>query len=182
MKTYLVLLRGINVGGKNKVPMSELREVLADAGFSDVRTYIASGNVILKSKLSPAQIRQKIEKVLPKKFKLDSQLIKALVLSQEQLRAVVENKPAGFGDQPDKYHSDAIFLIDVDSNEAIKVFSPREGVDKIWPGPGVVYSERLSAKRTKSRLGTIIGTPIYQSMTIRSWNTVMKLLALLEDS
>ena len=49
MKTYIVLLRGINVGGHKKVPMAELRTLLAKSGFEDVKTYIQSGNVILKS-------------------------------------------------------------------------------------------------------------------------------------
>jgi uncharacterized protein (DUF1697 family) len=60
------------------------------------------------------------------------------------------------------------------------VFSPKEGVDRIWPGQGVVYSQRLSAQRTKSRLNKIVGTPAYKSMTIRNWNTTTKLLSLLE--
>jgi len=56
------------------------------------------------------------------------------------------------------------------------VFDPREGVDKVWPGDGVIYSQRLSSLRTKSRLGKIVGTPAYKSMTIRSWGTTTKLL------
>ena len=71
MKTYLVLLRGINVGGKNKVPMAPLRELLSDLGYSDVSTYIASGNVILRSNHSPGRIRREIEEALPKRFRLD---------------------------------------------------------------------------------------------------------------
>ncbi|HEY8134895.1 MAG TPA: hypothetical protein VIF08_02560, partial [Candidatus Limnocylindrales bacterium] len=57
--------------------------------------------------------------------------------------------------------------------------SPRDGVDSVSPGPGVVYSQRLSAQRTKSRLNRIVGTPEYRSMTIRNWNTTAKLLELL---
>ncbi|MFL5683324.1 MAG: DUF1697 domain-containing protein, partial [Chloroflexota bacterium] len=53
---------------------------------------------------------------------------------------------------------------------------PRPGVDAVWPGNGVIYSQRLSAERTKSRLGKIVGTPAYKSMTIRSWQTTMALL------
>jgi uncharacterized protein (DUF1697 family) len=60
----------------------------------------------------------------------------------------------------------------------MKVFRPREGVDQVWQGDGVIYSQRLSAERTKSRLGAIIGTPVYKSMTIRNWNTTTKLLEL----
>jgi uncharacterized protein (DUF1697 family) len=179
MNTYVVLIRGINVGGKNKVPMADLRKCLEELGFSDVSTYIASGNVILKSKKSAKAIQAEIEKALPENFKLDSEFVKVLVLTRAQLQAVVDNRPEGFGDEPGKYHSDAIFLIGVDSTEAMPVFSPREGVDQVWSGDGVIYSQRLSAERTKSRLGKIVGTPTYQSMTIRNWNTTTKLLEIL---
>lgn len=174
-RTYVVLLRGINVGGKNKVPMHELRNCLGSLGFSDVSTYIASGNAILRSEQSPVQIKEQIEATLPQRFALDSALVKVLVLSADELRAVVENKPEGFGERPDLFHSDAIFLIDIDLDEALAVFSPRADVDAIWPGDGVIYSQRLSAERTKSRLGQIVGTPAYASMTIRSWATTTKL-------
>jgi uncharacterized protein (DUF1697 family) len=181
MNTYIILLRGINVGGKNKVSMASLRKCLEELGFSDVSTYIASGNVILKSDKSADKIRAQIEKALPENFKLDSDLIKVLVLTHKQFQAVVDNKPKGFGEHPDKYHSDVIFLMDITPKEALTVFAPREGVDQIWPGHGVIYSQRLSAQRTKSRLGKIAGTPAYKSMTIRSWSTTTKLLKLLEE-
>jgi uncharacterized protein (DUF1697 family) len=61
----------------------------------------------------------------------------------------------------------------------LTVFKPAEGIDTVWPGPGVVYSQRLSARRTKSRLNRIVGTPEYRSMTIRTWNTALKLLEIL---
>ena len=181
MNTFVILLRGINVGGKNEVSMTLLRECLEKLGFSNVLTYIASGNIILESNKSPKEIQDIIENALVKNFKLDSDLIKVLVLTREQLRAIVDNKPKGFGERPDMYHSDAIFLMDIDSVEAMHVFSPREGIDKVWSGNEVIYSQRLSAERTKSRLNRIIGTPAYKSMTIRSWNTTTKLLKLLDE-
>ena len=180
MKPYVILLRGINVAGKNKVPMAELRKCLEAAGFKDVATYIASGNVLLRSNKSPSEIQDRIEQILPKTFALDSERIKVLVLSLEQLRAVIDNRPKGFGDRPDTYHSDAIFLMGINAAEALAVFNPREGVDAIWPGTGVIYSQRVSALRTKSRLAKIVGTPAYKLMTIRSWNTTQALLRLLE--
>jgi uncharacterized protein (DUF1697 family) len=180
MNTYVVLLRGINVGGKNKVSMTELKKVLEALGFSSVSTYIASGNVVLKSDKPAEQIKAQIEKALPKNFKLDTELIKVLVLTSNQLQAVIDNKPEGFGEQPEKYHSDAIFLMGIDSAQAMPVFDPREGVDKVWAGDGVIYSQRLSAQRTKSRLNKIMGTPAYKSMTIRNWNTTTKLLEILK--
>jgi len=181
MITYVILLRGINVGGKNKISMSDLRECLDDLGFSSVSTCIASGNVILKSDIGAEDVKDLIEEALPRRFKLDNELIKVLVLTRDRFQAVFDNKPEGFGEQPEKYHSDAIFLMDIDAAQAMSVFDPREGVDKVWSGEGVIYSQRLSAQRTKSRLSKIIGTPAYQSMTIRSWNTTTKLLTMLDE-
>jgi uncharacterized protein (DUF1697 family) len=177
---YLVLLRGINVGGKNSVPMWRLRDLLEDLGYSDVATYIASGNVILSSDRSPAEVKRQIEAALPKTFRLDSELIAVLVLTRAQLRSIVDHKPKGFGEHPDTYHSDAIFLIEIGAAKAMQVFDPRPGVDAVWPGDGVIYSQRLSAERTKSRLNKAITTPLYKAMTIRSWATTMKLLELME--
>jgi uncharacterized protein (DUF1697 family) len=179
MNIYVILIRGINVGGKNKVPMAGLRKCLAELGYSDVSTYIASGNVILRSDKSAQEIKAQIEGALPENFELDDEFIKVLVLTHHQLQDVIDHKPTGFGEQPDKFHSDAIFLIDMDSAEAMSAFDPREGVDQVWPGDGVIYSQRLSAQRSKSRLSKIMGTPAYKSMTIRNWNTTTKLLEIL---
>jgi uncharacterized protein (DUF1697 family) len=181
MNTYVILIRGINVGGKNKVAMTGLRTCLEELGCSHVSTYIASGNVILESGKRPDELQAQIEAALPERFKLDSALIRVLVLTRKQLQAVIENKPKGFGEQPEKYHSDAIFLMGIDAVQAMSVFDPREGVDNVWPGDGVIYSQRLSAQRTTSRLSKVVGTPVYQSMTIRSWATTTKLLKLLEE-
>ena len=176
MTRYLVLLRGINVGGRNKVPMAPLRELLESLGYRNVSTYIASGNVILSSDRAAATIKREIEEALPRAFKLDSELIAVLVLTRAQLEAVIRKRPKGFGEKPEAYHSDAIFLMGITASTAMKVFDPRSGVDEVWPGVGVIYSQRLSAERTKSRLGRIVGTPAYRSMTIRSWSTTVALL------
>ena len=177
--SYLVLLRGINVGGRNRVPMAELRAVLEDLGFSNVSSYIASGNVLLDSDLSAAQVASTIEAALPLAFKLDAALIRIAVLSRAELEAVVEHRPKGFGDEPAKYHSDAVFLMGIDADKAMAVLSPRDGVDTVWAADSVIYSQRLSAERTKSRLNRIAGTPAYGSMTIRSWQTTLALLELM---
>ena len=181
MNTYVVLLRGINVGGKNIVPMAGLKKRLEELGFADVSTYIASGNVMLASDKPADETRARIEAALTKGFKLDGEPIKVLVLSREQLQAVIDHKPKGFGEQPEKYHSDIIFLVDIGAAQAMPVFNPREGVDKVWPGDGVIYSQRLSAERTRSRLSKIMASPFYKSMTIRNWNTAMRLSDMLKD-
>jgi uncharacterized protein (DUF1697 family) len=178
MTRSVVLLRGINVGGKNPVPMARLREVLGDLGYEDVVTYIASGNVILSSDHSAGRIKREIEAALPKAFALHTELVAVHVLSAGQLQAIVDDRPKGFGDEPGKYHSDAIFLMGISATEAMDAFDPRDGVDTVWPGKGVIYSQRLSAQRTKSRLSRIASSPHYKSMTIRNWATTTKLVEL----
>ena len=180
LPTYLVLFRGINVGGKNKVPMAELKALLTELGFQDVRTYIQSGNAIVRSELTAESIARKIERALPTRFKLDTELIRVLVLSRAELEAVIAARPKGFGNKPGMYHSDAIFLMGVDAAAAMTAFSPKEGVDVVWPGDGLIYSQRLSAQRTKSRLNRIASSPHYKSMTIRSWQTTMALMDLVK--
>lgn len=160
--------------------MSELKTCLEQLDFSGVTTYIASGNVIVRSDKSPNEIKTIIETVLPKTFKLDSELIKVLVLTHKQLADIITHKPQGFGEQPDTYHSDAIFLMDIPAADAMTAFNPREGVDVVWAGDGVIYSQRLSALRTKSRLSKAISSPLYKSMTIRNWKTTTKLLDIMD--
>jgi uncharacterized protein (DUF1697 family) len=179
--TYLLLLRGINVGGKNKIAMAKLKAFLEDEGYEDVTTYIQSGNVMLRSTLSAKALAGAVEKALPGAFKFDSSLIKVLALPYAEFRAMIRKRPRGFGDEPEKYHSDAIFLMGLGVDEAMSAFTPREGVDTIWPGKGIVYSQRLSAQRTKSWLNRMLATPLYKSMTIRSWRTTLKLLELMEE-
>jgi uncharacterized protein (DUF1697 family) len=181
MTRYLILLRGINVGGRNKVPMAPLRELLEELGYTNVSTYIASGNVMLDSPRRPARIKQDVERALPERFPLDSDLIAVRVMTHAELRAVVDHTPPGFGEQPGIYHSDAIFLIGIDAATAMEVFDPHPEVDRVWPGDGVIYSQRLSAQRTKSRLNKAISTPLYRSMTIRSWSTVLALLQRMDE-
>jgi uncharacterized protein (DUF1697 family) len=180
MSRYLVLLRGINVGGRNKVPMAALRELLLSQGHANVSTYIASGNVILTSERPADAVKHELEEALPRAFDLDSELVAVLVLTVAQIQAVVRDRPRGFGDQPGTYHSDVIFLMGIDSATAMQGFDPRPGVDRVWPGEGVIYSQRLSAQRTKSRLNRIMGTPAYKSMTIRNWATTTALLERME--
>lgn len=69
----MVLIRGINVGGKNIVPMSELKACLEDSGFKNVKTYIASGNVILRSDKNSQEVRDIFEEEMPKKFVLSGE-------------------------------------------------------------------------------------------------------------
>ncbi len=181
MTRLLVLARGLNVGGKNTVAMPKWRASLEALGFTDVKTYINSGNVLIDSPDSAASVKTRIDADLAENFDLHDDNVKVLVLTRGQLGKVIENRPQGFGDEPTKYHSDVVFLMGIPVPDAMAVFKPRPGVDTVWPGDAVIYSQRLSAERTKSRLNAIMASPLYKSMTIRTWSTTMKLWGLMND-
>ena len=174
---YLALLRGINVGGNNPVKMSELRETLEESGHQDVKTYINSGNVIFRAPRQPrAQLAKSLEAKISQAFGME---LKIVLLTHSQLKRVVDGGPRGFGAKTER--CDVIFLRSpLTVKQAVEAMETKEGVDRLWPGTGVVYFSRLTEKATSSRMGKVIGKPEYKSMTIRSWGTVTKLLALME--
>jgi uncharacterized protein (DUF1697 family) len=176
---YLALLRGINVGGKNLVKMADLREGFETMGFAEVRTFIASGNVLFRApRQRRAELAARIESELTARFGIE---LKVVLLTAAQLRVVVEGAPPGFGG--DAYRSDVIFLrAPLTVRRAFGVLEMKEGVDQAWPGKGVVYFSRLTARATSSRMGKVVATPEYKNMTIRSWSTTTKLLALVESA
>jgi len=177
-KRYVALLRGINVGGRNPVSMAALRTAFEAAGFTAVSTYIQSGNVLFESDESIASLQGNVEALLERRLGFP---LVVVVRSHRQLRNVVDKAPKGFGRAPDTYHSDVIFLNGpLSSRQAMRIVDLRDGVDRAWPGAGVIYFARLSARRTQSRMSRIVGTPEYQQMTIRSWSTTTKLLGLLD--
>jgi uncharacterized protein (DUF1697 family) len=179
-KRYVALLRGINVGGRNKLAMTDLRAAFEEAGYGEVRTYIQSGNVLFESNAPRASLEDDLEAMLERRFGVP---LVVVVRSDRQLRGVVDDAPKGFGAKPDTYHSDVIFLKGpLTSQQAMRVVQLRDGVDQAWPGRGVLYFARLSERRTQSYMSRIVGTPEYQQMTIRSWSSTTKLLGLLDAS
>ena len=172
MGQYVALLRGLNVGGKNLVRMADLREAVAELGGEDVETYIASGNAVFRAPraldLGPG---------LSERFGLE---IKALVLTAARMQKVVDSAPAGFGGE-DRL-CDVIFPIEpVTAAQVFARLDPREGIDEARTAAGVVYSSRLKARASGSRLSKIAGTPEYKQLTIRNWNTTRRLAAMLAD-
>lgn len=175
---YVALLRGINVGGRNRISMADLRDAFVAEGYGEVSTYIQSGNVFFSLEEPRGSLEEKLEAML--EHRLGVKLV-VVVRSHPQLRNIVNKSPEGFGEEPEIYHSDVVFLkAPLSVDRAMGVVDLREGVDQVWPGTGVLYFARLSARRTQSRMGNIAGTPEYQLMTIRSWSTTTKLLGRLE--
>jgi uncharacterized protein (DUF1697 family) len=180
MTTYVALLRGINVGGKNPIKMPELKACFEQNGFADVATYIQSGNVLFAaSETRNAALTDRIEEMLAKSFDYVPTVV---VRSRKQMHAIVDGAPKGFGSQPAKYRYDVIFLKEpLTAKAAIERVPTNPAVDTAHAGTSVLYFSRLTAKATQSRLNKIISSPIYPRVTIRNWNTTTKLLSLMDE-
>ena len=176
---YLVLLRGINVGGNNIIKMADLKTCFESMGFTDVVTYIQSGNVVFRSaENDKAKLTTTIESVLSATFSYKSRVV---TVTHKELKKVVEDAPKGFGKDLDKYRCDVFFLKEpLTVREAMKNVRVREGVDSAYAGKTVLYFSRLISRASQSYLTKIIALPMYQNMTVRNWNTTTKLLALME--
>ena len=157
--------------------MTDLKTCFEEMGFTNVTTYIQSGNVLFDSQgNNQIQLTQQIEKALSERFDYNSSVV---LFSQQDLIQLVNNAPEGFGVSPDEYRYDVIFLKPpLTSEEALSKIKTKEGVDSVTAGDGVLYFSRLSEKSSQSYMSKMIGTAIYKEMTIRNWNTTTKLAKL----
>ena len=92
MPARIVFLRGINLGSRNRIAMAELRDVLGDAGFDDIRTYLQSGNVVLSSRASPATVARRCEEAIADRLGLD---VAVVVRTRDEIAEVVRHNPLG---------------------------------------------------------------------------------------
>ena len=177
--SFVALLRGINVGGKNPIPMAGLRDAFREVGATAVATYIQSGNVLFEGAGDQDAWVPRLEEVLSRRFGYRGQVT---LRSRKQLRAIVGGAPPRFGEDPDTYRSDVLFLLGPSTAaEAASHIRTRDGVDSMAVGDGVIYFERLIARATQSLLSKMVGTPIYQEMTIRNWRTTTTLMRMLDE-
>jgi len=177
MNTFIVLLRGINVGGKNIIKMEHLRQIFVDMGFSDVKTFIQSGNVVFRtSENDKLKLTDKIEKQLRQNFSVE---IKTLVLTADDLEETVKYAPENFGAEPEKFRYDVWFLLPpTTADKIVPNVRLREGVDFLQAGKNAIYTSRLTSEASRSYFPKIMQMPFYRSITIRNWNTTTKLLEL----
>jgi uncharacterized protein (DUF1697 family) len=172
---HVALLRGINVGGNNRIVMKELAECFRTGGYAEVSTYINSGNVLFSSVQRPEP--EVLEALIAERFNLP---IPVLVRSHDEMAEVVAQAPPELDDP--ELRPDVWFLRPgLSPADALAGMpEPHPEVDRLWTGPGVLYTTRVAALATKSRVGKVVGTKLYKEMSIRNGNTTRKLLALLD--
>jgi uncharacterized protein (DUF1697 family) len=173
MTRHIALLRGINIGPRNRIAMPALREALEAAGFDDVRTYVQSGNVVLSSDAKPDAVAREVERVIQETFGLD---IAVVTRTRDELAEVVKRNPLGdVAENPKRYQ---VSFLDQELDPEV--------IDKLTAA--ATESERLEAIGrelyawhpdgvARSKLwGRLAGKGLGVKATARNWTTVTTLL------
>jgi len=176
--TYVVLLRGINVGGKRKVDMKRLKEICERVGMKEVRTYINSGNVIFQCEADEsALLAGALEAAIQSELGFP---VKVFLRDAGNIRAIVAAMPADWVDG-DEAKCDVLFLDDsIDAKDLLGRLTIKPGIDEVKHVPGAIFWRVERAKVTRSGLLKLAATEWYAKMTVRNCNTVRKLGALME--
>ena len=173
---YLVLIRGINAGSKNAIKMEKLKKIFENMKFSNVETFIQTGNVFIKDYNNDKQkLSKKIEKNLSIEMKNE---IKIKVLNINELNNIIKNVPEGFGGNNDKFKYDIMFLIEpLTTKEIMKELIILENEDEIYEGKNVFYIKRSSKKLTGSYISQIANK--WSNITVRNLKITTELYELL---
>jgi uncharacterized protein (DUF1697 family) len=173
---YVAFLRGINVGGKNKIKMETLREVCSSLGFSDVKTYINSGNVIFETaKTDEKRLAEKIESAIEKKFGLK---IKVIVRSIAEIENIIANNPFDGQFENDK-DLHVFFLDDELPQEKCELLLANNNENEMFAVQNREIFCLLRISVLDSLIGKdYIGKKLKVSATARNWRTVNKILEL----
>jgi uncharacterized protein (DUF1697 family) len=172
MTRFAAFLRGVNVGGVT-LKMADVASALTDAGFSEVRTVLASGNVLLESASGVAAVRKKAEAALRKRFGYDAWV---LAYDIETVRNIDEAYP--FEREVDGYQSYVTFVTDAAVLDELTALADDAGPgEKISRGDGVVYWQVPKGATLDSTIGKTMGKPRYKSSTTtRNLRTLAKVL------
>lgn|SRR5262245_27375447 len=164
---YIALLRAVNVGGTGKLPMAELKAMCEAAGHANVRTYIASGNVVFESASSEARIKAELEAALAA---YAGKAVGVLIRTADEMADVLASNP--FPQAPPN-KTVAIFLDEPPAPEALKAVTGRMGEEIALGGAREIYVHyRNGLGRSKLRI------PAARMGTARNINTIAKLAAM----
>lgn len=177
MIKYIALLRGINISGKNKIPMSELKIELENLGYKEVITYLNSGNVIFESDRNDKKIiKENIEKKIKEKFYLD---IPILIIEKDELEELLNNHPKWWGLGNKEIYDNIIFIIQPTTYKEVKKLlgEPKQDLERIQEYKNnIFWSYNLQEYRRTNWWSKTANTSISNRITIRTANTMRKIL------
>jgi uncharacterized protein (DUF1697 family) len=173
MAVHVAMLRGINLGGFHRVPMAELRTLLTDAGYEDVRTYVQSGNIVLRSPAKAAEVELRLGTLLSERFGFD---VPVIVRSRAQLAAVVKADPLGdVVDNPKRYQ--VSFLDSKPAAEAIARLQEQAiGDERVIARGREIYAWHPEGVARSKLWNALAGKGLGVTATARNWTTVTTLL------
>ncbi len=175
MKRYIAFLRGINISGKNKIVMTELKQGFESLSYEDVRTYLNSGNVVFSTGEDIPEIREKTEAMIRNRFELD---IPVFVIQVEEIREILGHSPDWWGSEDKGIYDNLIFVLPPHSAREIheEIGEPKEGLERIEEYRNVIFwsFSRKDYQKTNWWPRTA-AAGIGSKMTIRTANTVRKL-------
>ena len=177
MKRYIALLRGINISGKNKIPMAELKKEFEKLAFEEVKTYLNSGNVIFSSNEDDTnRFTSQIEEVIKNQFELD---IPVFVISREDLEDILHNAPEWWGTGNKEIYDNLIFIMPPAKFSDVydEIGEPKKELEKVSDYKEVIFwsFSRKDYQKTNWWSKTA-NTNIGSKLTIRTANTVRKLV------
>jgi uncharacterized protein (DUF1697 family) len=178
MDTKIALLRGINLGSKNRIGMPALREALEAAGFDDVRTYVQSGNIVLGTDLTPTRVADRCHKVIADTFDLD---IAVVARTRDELAEVVDRNPLGdVADNPKRYQ---VCFLAAEVKPAVleKLESAAADSERVVAIGRELYTWHPEGV-ARSKLWSRVAAPsLGVASTSRNWKTVTALLAMADE-
>jgi len=175
---FVALLRAVNVGGNNMISMSSLKKSFETTGFTDVVTYINSGNIIFKTKETDARkLESKIEQMLSSEYQLGS---KVVVRSLAEMEKLVQSLPRTWtGDSGWRYN--VIFLRHtIDSEKILAEFEVKKDIEEVVYRPGALLWSAEVNELTRTNMQKLSSRKMFQDMTIRNLNTTRKLYELMK--
>lgn len=176
MKRYIMLLRGVNISGKNKVPMARLKEAMEAQGFSDVKTWLNSGNVVFSNEeTDAAELADRIGRVILGEFGLD---IPVFVLPQAELADILRHAPDWWGTENKEIYHNLIFILPPASFPDVyrEIGAPKEGLEKIQAYQAAVFWSFSRKEYQKTNWWPQTArADIGAKLTIRTANTVRKI-------
>ncbi|MDR3658916.1 MAG: DUF1697 domain-containing protein [Mycobacterium sp.] len=176
MTRYAVFLRGVNVGGVN-LKMADVAATLSQAGFTAVKTLLASGNAVLSSTTSAAGVRTKAEAALRESFGYDAWV---LVYPAAELRTISADFP--FQREVEGHHSYVTFVSDPEVLEELAALEPAAG-ELVRRGDGVLYWQVDRGDTLDSAISKTMAKKRYKSSTTtRNLRTVEKVLAWVDSA
>ncbi|GGC95011.1 DUF1697 domain-containing protein [Enterococcus wangshanyuanii] len=178
MKKYIALLRGINVSGKNKIAMSKLKTACETLGFTNVTTYINSGNILFNSTIS---VREELVDLIQRSIKENFGLeVPVMVLTAEELSTVFANAPEWWGTADKEVYHNTIFMIAPTTvEEVVEVIGEAKSeIEQIHLYENVIFWTANLKSFSKTRWSKIASSTVNSKVTIRNANTVKKLLEL----